>query len=183
MSLLDIRRPLLPLDHRLLRDHVPEVNHRLRDISMIWRPLGQAALFLILPGEYLRVVSQKNAQLYKRNPAELVNRINARIASLPTEAAQCVANVRKVDFRGSGRILDVACYLYPDGLEDEQKRMRGMVDEANGVNGYWGDEPFNPYISLATIEAVHADNRVLDLFDGFVPDELMLNKVKASVAK
>jgi hypothetical protein len=183
MSLLAVRRPLAPVDHQQLRNHLREVNHRLSDISMIWRPMGQAALFLISPSEYLRVISQKKGQLYERDPSALVDDINARVPGLPTEGEKYMASVRKVDFHGRGRILHVACFLYPDELGAEQDRMRTIIDKANGSTGYWGDEPFEPYVSLATIEAVHAETRVLDLFDEFVPDELNLNRVQAAVAK
>lgn len=184
MPLLAVRRPLTPVAHKVLRDHLREVNHRLSNRSLIWRPMGEAALFFVLPGEYLRVIGQKNAQLYGRDPGELRDKINTRVAILPTEGKRYPASVRKVDFFGRGRILQVACFLHPDKeLEDEQQRIRAIIDEANGITAYWGDEPFDPFVSLATIEAIHADDSVLDIFDEFVPDELSLDKVQARIAR
>ena len=181
MSLLSVHRPLAHLDHEQLLGHLPDLNRRLSDAKIIWRPVGEAALLLVMPGEYLNAIVRRHARPHGHDPTHLADTMNARIADLPAEGSSYIAGVRKVDFRGRGRILHVACFLHPGDLGSERQSARDMIDETSGIKGSWKDEPFDPYISLGTIEAARAEDRVLDLLDEFVPDELTLTKVEATV--
>ncbi|MDN5275376.1 MAG: hypothetical protein JWN33_25 [Candidatus Saccharibacteria bacterium] len=169
---VNVDRPLLPLEHQQLREHMPETN-RLGDLSIKWRRLGEAAVTLVQRAEYDKLTAMERSVLRSENPESVAARLKADVLpTLSLGSERLSAKIYDIEFFGSSRFLSIAYMLDSPELEDERDAVTAALDRMNGVNARWRE--YRPHLTVATVERVNASKAVLDAFYRFAPKEITL---------
>lgn len=171
--LVSIRRKLVPGQHQELRDHIPRINHKLSDLQPKWRRLGEASVTLLQRGEWDIAVNHQGSDLAKSKPDRIANTLNVSILPMmPTVTEDMEVDVLGVDFMGKGKYPSIALLLDPEILTPERTRITHLIRRINGV--YTPFQDYTPHLSIATIDRMNAEPRVLEAFQEVVPPSVKL---------
>jgi hypothetical protein len=170
--LLRISRQLLPSEHQALRNHIPEIN-RLGDLGIYWRKLGETGVTLVERGQYQRLIEREQSQLARQSVGAVAAQCREGVLpGMPTRNQRLTAPVTAIDFLGEGPMWSIAYILESPMLHAERSHLTEQLNKLNGINTYWED--FEPHITLATIPAGNASDKILDAFDAFAPEKVTL---------
>jgi hypothetical protein len=177
-TLLVIRRQLVPSVHQKLRQHIPEMNHAMPELQIKWRRFGEVGVSLVERGEYQQAIEKPDSMLRQATAQRVETTINQKIVPImPSEGTVIYPTVRGISFLGNGRFVSIAYILEPQPITDERQRFTQLLDKMNGVNSHWGD--FIPHVSVATVDKINADQRILDAFQSITPNTLALYPARA----
>lgn len=178
-KLLAIRRSIVPADHEKLRAYIPTTNHALADLQPKWRKRGTAGVTLLERGEYQRVAEYQRSLLATAKTDALARTINSDIIPrMPTEHRELEVPVTGVGFIGNGSFPGVAFLLESDTLMQERERITQLLEKMSGLKLFLRD--FVPHFTIATIDKINAEERVLEVFEEIAPDSIRFQGVVAT---
>jgi hypothetical protein len=151
---------------------MPAVN-RLGDLSIKWHKLGEAGVTIIERGLYQRAANKERGRLGAMATSEVVAKLNTEILpAMPHGNDRLNPSVVDVDFMGEGTYVSIAYIFDCPQLTEQWSYITDQLDRLNGVNSGWGD--FEPHLSIATIEAINAEDAILNKFWEFAPKHATL---------
>lgn len=156
-----------------------ELNHGLPDVTLQWRRLGEAGIMLVQSGEYTALTQVPRSRLRNRPARQVAKELNDTFLNDYTRT-EVPLNAVKFLGNATGSYVYVGFSVDPATLTNESDAIKAKLDTMNRAPGDWRFD-FQPFISLATLNRLAADEHVLNAFQTIMPDSVALHKPLAHV--
>lgn len=146
-------------------------------VTLQWRRLGQAGVMLVQSGEYQDLTRQPRGRLAARPVRQVVAALNDGILAGKERRTVPLKSAAFLENKGEPYV-HIGYVIEPEHLISDREEVTAELDRMNRVPGDWRFA-FQPYISLATLDANFADGTVLGAFQAMMPPGATLHGARA----